>query len=86
MDNAFISALLHYCMIKCLTIIYLFGPLLGGWGFWRGTPREEVCSYLLGTSVSMDEIVCTNAIEKQINFLTIPVYTVMGIMYLRYQH
>jgi hypothetical protein len=93
-----VLATLHHSMISLpLKQLYFHGPLLHGYGFWGGTPHEDICAALSpGTAASFwlknsDE--CTRIVDQHfdaflisIQFLlyTVTLYKLVSWCFVRY--
>jgi len=39
----------HWLLVAPLSNLYYFGPTFHGYGFWNGTPIEDICASLTGS-------------------------------------
>lgn len=81
-------AIYHAIFITPLHALYFHGPLLHGYGFWAGTPPEDMCAALMpGTSAlfwihHVDE--CASVLDRRFHaFVT--AFLVVGYVGLLYK-
>lgn len=70
--NGFSYNLYDLLVVYPLSKLYLYGPWMGGWGFWCGKSFADICASLTNTSADIWKIeqdACVDLINK--NFYSI---------------
>ena len=68
--------------------MYLYGPRLGGWGFWCGLPPSSICQQLRPTQTpgfwEINEEECFQIIQSEIHSFMVSIYIILYV-YIIYQ-